>query len=148
MATEYRLTLAGSPPVEQVAERALPDPAERPTGTPHLIAADLYDRYGFELTILAGRNGYFDAESDSGMWEWEPATYVDVTFRMEQNAGSDRAVGAMLLILRRLLHTGSEDAALVLNGNWLLLTRFDGALLKHRDTWWKSYPAADDLIRA
>jgi hypothetical protein len=148
MATEYRLTLAGSTPVGYVAERAMPTPAERPTGTPPLLAADLYDRHGFELTILAGRNGYLDAESDSGVWEWEPASYVDVTFRMEQNAESDRAVGNMLLVLRRLLDTGSEDAALVLNGNWLLLTRFDGVLVKHRESWWGSYPAADDLIPA
>jgi hypothetical protein len=145
MATEYQLTLAGSTPAE-VAARALPEP-DRPTGTPQLLAADLYERYGFELTIISGRNGYFDAESDNGMWEWEPAAYVVVTFRMEKSAESDRAVGAMLLIVRRVLHTGPEDAALVLNGNWLLLTRLEGVLVKHRESWWKSYPAADDLIQ-
>jgi hypothetical protein len=147
MATEYRLTLAGSTPAEQVAERALPVPDERPTGTPRLLAADLYDRYGFEVTVRTGENGYFDAESDSGMWEWEPPTYVAVTFRMGQDADPDRAPADMLQIVRRVLQTGPEDAALVLNGNWLLLTRHDGVLTKHRrDAWWKTYPAADDLI--
>jgi hypothetical protein len=146
MATEYRLTLAGSTPVE-VAERALPDPVERPTGTPRLLAADLYDRYGFGLTVLGGQQGYLDAETDHGLWEWEPATYVDLTFRMEKNADSDRAVVAMLPVLRRVLQTGPEDAALVLNGNWLLLTRIDGVLVKHRASWWESHPAAADLIQ-
>src|SRR5687767_6061253 len=126
MATEYRLILAGGTPVDQVAERALPEPDERPTGTPPLLAADLYQRYGFELTVRAARNGYFDAESDQGMWEWEPDTYVAVTFRMDKEADPDWPVVDMLTIVRRLLDTGSEDAALVLNGNWLLLTRFGG----------------------
>ena len=148
MATEYRLTLAGSTPAEQVAERALPDPVDRPTGTPHLLAADLYDRYGFEVTVRAGENGYYDAESDNGMWEWEPAAYVAVTFRLEANADSDRALVAMVLAVRRVLQTGPEDVALVLNGNWLLLTRCDGVVVKHRrDKWWGTYAAANDLIR-
>lgn len=147
MATEYRLILAGSTPVEQVAGRALPEPDERPAGTAPLLAADLYDRYGFEVTIRAGQNGYFDAESDNGMWEWEPASYVAVTFRMEKNDDSDRALIAMLAVVRRLSDSGSEDAALVLNGNWLLFARFGGVLVKHRRTWWETYPVADELIR-
>jgi len=148
MATQYRLILAGGASLEQVAERALPDPDDRPTGTPRLLAADLYDRYGFEATVRAGENGYYDAESDNGMWEWEPATYVAVTFRMEKNADSDRALVAMLLAVRRVLLSGPEDAALVLNGNWLLLTRRDGVVVKHRrDNWWNSCAATNDLIR-
>ena len=148
MAIEYRLTLAGNTPVEQVAERALPDLDERPTGTPPLLAADLYQRYGFDLTIRAGQNGYFDAESDNGMWEWEPEAYVAVTFRMEKNADTDRALINMLTVVRRLLDTGPEDAVLVLNGNWLLFTRFGGALTKHRrEVWWENYPVVNDVIR-
>ncbi|WP_433718047.1 SitI3 family protein [Actinoplanes sp. CA-051413] len=147
MATEYRLTLAGSTLPVLIAERALPEQDERPTGTPQLLAADLSERYGFEVTVRAGQNGYFDAETDTGMWEWEPAAYVAVTFRLDKDAEPDRAVGAMMLIVRRLLQTGPEDAALVLNGNWLLMSRFGGVLVKHRrDKWWKTYAAADDLI--
>jgi len=148
MATHCRLTLAGTASPEQVAERALPDPDDRPTGTPQLLAADLYDRYGFEVTVRAGENSYYDAESDNGLWEWEPATYVAVTFRMEKNADSDRALVAMLLAVRRVLQSGPEDAALVLNGNWLLLTRRDGVVVKHRrDKWWNNYAATNELIR-
>lgn len=43
----------------------------------------------------------------------------------------------MLTAVARVLQTGSEDAALVLDGNALLLTRTDGFIRKHRtDTWW------------
>ena len=148
MATEYRLTLAGDTPAVEVAERAMPDAQERPVGEPHLLAADLYEKYGFELIILAGRQGYFDAESDSGLWEWEPDPYIAVTFRMEKNADSDRATVNMLLAVRRILLTGPEDAALVLDGNYLLLNRVDGNLVKHRrDTWWQHYAAGNDLFQ-
>jgi hypothetical protein len=142
MAIEYRLTLAGSTPVEQVAERALPDPAERPTGTARL-SADLYDRYGFDVTIRAGQNGYYDAESDNGTWEWEPETYVAVTFRMEKNTDSDRAVRNMLTVVRCVLDSGDEDAALIFNGDVLLFTRFSEDLVMHRrDGWWTRYAGA------
>jgi hypothetical protein len=147
MAIEYRLVLSDSTPVERVAERALPDPDERPTGTPALLAADLYDRYGFEVTVRAGQNGYFEAESDIGVWEWEPALYVAVTFRMEKNTDPDRSVPNILAVVRRVLDTGSEDAALILNDNWLLFTRFGDTLVKNRrDTWWNHYPGADEQL--
>jgi hypothetical protein len=130
-----------------VAERALSDPEERPTGTPPLLAADLYDRHGFEVTVRAGQNGYFEAESDIGVWEWEPASYVAVTFRMEKNTDPDRSVLNILAVVRRVLDTGSEDAALILNDNWLLFTRFGDTLVKHRrDTWWNHYPGADEQL--
>jgi hypothetical protein len=77
---------------------------------------------------------------------WTPATYVAVTFRMEKDPDSDRAVLSMLAVVRRLLDTGSEDAALILNGNWLLLTRFGDGLVKHRATWWTTYSGADDQL--
>lgn len=147
MATEYRLTLAGDPPVVEVAERALPEPDDRPAGTPQLLSVDLYEHYGFEVVFRAGRNGYLDAESDTGLWVWEPETFVSVRYRMEKNADSDRATVNMLLGVRRILHTGPEDAALVLDGNYLLLTRVGGHLVKHRrDTWWQHYAAGNDLI--
>ena len=147
MAIEYRLILAGNPPIEQVAQRALPDPAERPTGTPPLFDAGLYDRYGFYLSVWASSNGYFDAVSDDGRWEWEPEDYVDVTFRMGKEFDLNQAVINMLTIIRRILDTGSEDAALILNGDVLLFTRFDGILVKHdRQAWWDHDPTTHDII--
>jgi hypothetical protein len=147
MALEYSFTLAGDTPLDQVAERALPDPAERPTGTAPLLSADLYDRYGFAVTVLAGRNGYFAAEGDAGMWEWEPPAYVSVGFRMDKFADEESHVLNMLTVIQRLLQSGREDAALILNGDYLLLTRLNGTLRKHRHaTWWSAYPTANNVL--
>jgi len=147
MALEYELSLDGDIPVEQVAERAMPDDEERPKGTPPLLSADLYERRGFGVTVLADRDGYLEVAADHGRWEWEPEQYVSLTFRMDKAADPDRAVINMLTVIRRVLSTGPENAAFTLNGNELLFTRFDGVLVKHnRDDWWSSYPGADDLI--
>ncbi|AGZ46444.1 SitI3 family protein [Actinoplanes friuliensis] len=146
MALEYRLVLAGDTPVEQVAGRAFPDPEELPTGVIPLLTADLFDRYGFSVAVRAGRNGYVDVESDEGSWEWEPEAYVSLSFRMDKFADQPPLVINMLTAIRRVLNTGSEDAAFILNGDVLLLTRFDGKPVKHRRTWWENYPGAADLI--
>ncbi|GLY02143.1 MULTISPECIES: SitI3 family protein [Actinoplanes] len=148
MAIEYRLTLAGTTTAEQVTARALPDPSERPTDGPPLFSADLYDRYGFFLTIRAGRNGYYDAEMDNDTWwEWEPAEYVNTTFRMEKTGDPDRALNNALWIVQNVLTSGSEDAAFAVNGNWLLLTRTSGTLVKyHRADWWDFHETANSII--
>ena len=49
----------------------------------------------------------------------------------------------MLTVVRRVLDTGNEDAALIFNGDILLFTRFSDGLIKHRrDGWWTSYAGA------
>jgi hypothetical protein len=147
MSLDYRLTLAGSTPVEQVAERALPEPDERPVGTASLLSVNLYERYGFGVTVRGGRNGYVDAVSDDGAFEWEPESYVSVTFHVDKVAERESIAINMLTIVRRVLATGPEDAAFVFNGDLLLLTRFDGNVVKNaRDKWWAYYPAADQLF--
>jgi hypothetical protein len=147
MAVEYALTLAGEAPIDQVAWRALPEPSERPIGTPPLLAADLGERYGFGVTVLAGRDGYVDVAADRGQWVWEPESYVSVDFRIDKAAEHEWAVVNMLSCVHRLLGTGSEDAVLALNGDVLLLSRLGGALVKHhRDGWWSSYPAANAVF--
>ena len=147
MAIEYDLTVAGSTPINQMAERALPDLAERPTGMPPLLSRDLDDQYGFGVTVLGGTKGYIDALSDGGSWTWEPADYTSVGFRLDKSADRKWAVINMLTVVRRVLNTGGEDAAFVLNGDVLLFTRFGGELVKHnRDKWWTNYREADDLI--
>lgn len=143
MAIEYSLTLAGTTPVEQIAERALPESDERPRqfdpANPSLLSINLDQQYGFAVTVLAGRNAYIAVDSDHGMWEWEPQDYVMVSFRFSTDADTQRAVFNMLRVIRRLLETGPEDAALVLNGDVLLLRRVQGALIKHRESWWDNY---------
>jgi hypothetical protein len=81
------------------------------------------------------------------LWEWEPETYVSVAFRVSKEAAHEWAVVNLLTIVRRVLETGSEDAALVFNGDLLLLTRIDGVLAKHnRAGWWSSYPATNAVF--
>ncbi len=66
---------------------------------------------------------------------------------MEKSDSSSRAVTSMITVIRPVLGSSPEDAALTLNVDSLLLTRFDGVLVKNDgDGWWASYPAADDLI--
>jgi hypothetical protein len=147
MALEYRLTFAGDTPVELMAARALPDPDERPTGIPPILSADLFDRYGLQVTVRGGHHGYVDALSDQGEWEWEPETYVAVGFRLDKFADREELVTNMVTIARQALTTGPEDAAFVFNGDVLLFTRFGGEVVKHnRDSWWAYHPAADQLI--
>lgn len=147
MALEYELTLAGATPIEQVARRAFPDPGERPTGIAPLLSADLYDRYGFSATVLAELDCYVEAESDTGRWEWDAGACVSLTFEMDKVADPGWEATNMFTIVKRVLATGPEDAVLVFNGELLLLARFDGALVQHnRDRWWRSYPAAEQLL--
>jgi hypothetical protein len=147
MALEYRLTLAGTTPVNQIAERALPEPDDRPTGTAPLLSSDLQEKYGFDVIIRSGQHDYVELESDDGMWVWEPATYVSVAFRFDKEADLTASVLAMLAVVRRVLDTGPEDCALGLNDNVLVLARFDGRVTRrNQDNWWSFYPAADQLF--
>jgi hypothetical protein len=135
VAIDYRLTLAGETPIEEVVERAVPGLAT--TGETPRTGFDLYKDSGFLLAVTSGRNGYFDAEGDDDeYWEWAPASYVNVGFRMDKDR-LEEATQNMLSVVARILSTGPEDAALVLDGNALLLTRTDGIIRKHRKaTWW------------
>ncbi|MET8150269.1 SitI3 family protein [Actinoplanes sp. NPDC049668] len=147
MALEYRLVLAGDTPIDQVAERAFPDVSERPTGAPPRLTADHLERYGFIVTVLPGRDGYFDLETDNGSWVWEPKSHVRVHFRLDKFADLRWAVANMLGVVRRALDAGPEDAIFDFNGEILLFARLDGKFTKHRrGTWWEHYPSGDQLI--
>jgi hypothetical protein len=148
MAVEYQLTLAGDIPLEEVAAVAAPEAAEIPTpsGGGRLFTADLRDRYGYGVSIFGGRDGYCEAEDgDGSRWEWELESYVDVIYRLSKDQPTDRATSNVVTAVARVLASRAEDAALVLNGNWLLLTRMGGTLRKHRPTWWNTY-GVDGLI--
>ncbi|MEV2241040.1 SitI3 family protein [Micromonospora sp. NPDC049891] len=142
MAIEYRLTLAGDIPLEQVAALAAPQGVEESTlsGYPRLLGADLTHHFGYTVSAYGGSNGYFDAEDDDGSrWEWKPDTYVNVVFSLSKQDPSDRAIPDMVAAVARVLAGRAEDAALVLNGNWLLLTRTTGTLSTHQPAWWDTY---------
>lgn len=148
MAVEFRLTLAGDVPLEDVAELAAVDVTEKPapTANPRLLTARLYDQRGYALSVYSGDHGYFDAEDDDGSrWEWEPETYVDVDFSMSTDDLVDKGIPNMVAAVARILAGRNEDAALVQNGNYLLLTRIDGELRKRRTTWWSHY-GVDGLL--
>ncbi|MEU7399608.1 SitI3 family protein [Streptomyces albogriseolus] len=149
MAVEFRFTLAGDLPLDGMADLVAADVAERPrpSGTnPKLFSARPYDACGYALTVSSGSQGYFDAEADDGArWEWEPETYVDIDFYMRADDLVDKGILNMMKAVARVLAARQEDAALVQNGNWLLLTRVGGRLRRHRPTWWSHY-GIDDLI--
>jgi hypothetical protein len=149
MALEYRLTVATELPAEVIARRAFPDVAERPTttGRPGLLGGDLYDRYGYTVSVLADDQAYIEAaDSDDAMWTWEPPSSVDVTFTLDKD-DPDRGLRHLLPVVTRVLGSGDEDSALIFNGDYLLLNRIGGVLTKHRRAqWWDAKPWMDQLM--
>ncbi|WP_432049845.1 SitI3 family protein [Verrucosispora sp. NA02020] len=142
MAVEFRLVLAGDPPVAEVAALTAADPREvpRPTSNPVLFSARLYDQRGYAITVRSGSDGYWEAEADGeDRWEWEPATYVSVSFSMRADDIVEKGIPNMVAAVRRVLASCTEDAALVQDGNYLLLTRTDGVVRIHRLDWWHHY---------
>ncbi|GAB2592504.1 hypothetical protein Aab01nite_37500 [Paractinoplanes abujensis] len=134
-------------PVNQVAERAFPEAAGRPVGIAPHLGADHKPELGFDVTITAGREGYLDLGTDEGSWEWEPESYVQITFGLDNAADARWAVTNVLTVVRRVLDTGREDAAFDFNGDILLFSRQAGRLVKHRrDSWWERYSAGDQVI--
>ncbi|MEU2661487.1 SitI3 family protein [Micromonospora sp. NPDC007220] len=150
MGIEYRLTLAGDIPLEHLAPLVAPHGVEESTlpGYPRLLTADLAEELGYTITISGGKHGYFDAEDDDGtQWEWEPDTYANVVFHLRKNDPPEDVVPNMVSAVARVLDSGQEDAALVLNGNWLLLTRVAGELHEHRPSWWDTYRVSGMIMR-
>ncbi|ROT26858.1 SitI3 family protein [Micromonospora sp. HM5-17] len=146
MAIEYELTLASDAPLREIAAVVAPAAGEVTTLSQdeRLFTADLHDRYGYGVSVFGGRDGYCEAEADDGSrWEWEPNPYVDITFRLSKDRPTDKVTQNMVAAVARVLASRPEDAALVLNGNWLLLTRMGGVLRKHRRTWWETYGVQD-----
>lgn len=150
MALEYRLTLAGTVPMDEVATRAFPDPADRLTPTPSgkVLSADLDARYGVSVDIVARTAAYYSAPTEADYWEWEPGASVDLTFEMAKDADRfDNALRHTITAIARVLISGTEDAALMLSGDRLLLTRINGVVTKHdRADWWDHYGWPNEVI--
>ncbi|MBO4161395.1 SitI3 family protein [Micromonospora antibiotica] len=142
MGVEFRLVLAGDPAVGEVAAltAATRDETPQPTSNPRLFTARLYDQRGYAVTVRPGTHGYYEAEADDdARWEWEPAIYVNVTFSMRADDLADKGIPNMLSAVARVLAARFEDAALIQDGTYLLLTRADGVVGLHRSTWWDHY---------
>ncbi|MGC4808695.1 SitI3 family protein [Micromonospora sp. DT233] len=145
MGVEFRLILAGDPAVEEVAALTALDPREKPqpAANPRLFTARLYDQRGYAVTVRAGTHGYYEAESDGdSRWEWEPETYVNVTFSMRADDLADKGIPNMATAVARVLAGQGEDAALIQDGNHLLLTRAGGIVRIHHADWWNHYRLA------
>ena len=133
MGIDYELILEADLPLEKIAALVVSetDGMSQLPGSPRVLTADLNERLGYSVSIFPGRDGYYDAEADDGVqWEWEPEAYIDVTFHMTKNDLSDRGTLNMVAAVARVLDGRPENAALTLDGNWLLLTRMDGAIRK------------------
>ncbi|MER7889297.1 SitI3 family protein [Micromonospora sp. NPDC094482] len=149
MSIDYQLALAGDIPLERLSELAAPGATETlsPAGN-RLMSADLYDENGYGVSIVPGDHGYYEAESDGGeVWSWEPDRFVDITFHMGKDTMAEKGVPNMLKAVAAVLSDRSEDAALTLNSNWLLLTRNDGVLRRHRPDWWSHHDLDGKAMR-
>lgn len=147
MGIDYHLTLGGDVSLQRVAElvgpQVIADRRESPDDPPR-YSADLTEQAGYAVSVYGGRHGYYDAEDDDGsQWEWQPDVYVNVSFRMSKNDESEAGTPSMVAAVGRVLAGVTQDAALILNGNWLLLTRVGGRLRKHRPAWWNNYDVHD-----
>jgi hypothetical protein len=138
MSIDYRLTLAGDIPLEHVAELAAPGATETSTiSGKRMLTASFYEERGYGVDITSGTDGYYDAQDDDeSLWVWEPDAYVDISFHMRKDQLTEIGVPNMLTDVARVLAGRPEDAALVLNGNWVLLTRINGTLRKHNLAEW------------
>ncbi|MEU8300886.1 SitI3 family protein [Micromonospora sp. NPDC048909] len=145
MSIDYELTLAGDVPLERVAELIAPGAVElwSPAGN-RLLSTGPDDEYGYGVSITSGSDGYYEAEDGGTQWYWEPKRYVDITFHMDKETLAERGRPSMLRAVAKILNNRDEDAALVLNSNWLLLTRLGGRLRKHNAADW--YDEAYDEI--
>ena len=134
MAVTYDLIIIGDTSAEDFVARvyddALPPPAFKPSNKAQ--AADENERLGFWLTLLEGRDGYFQDED----WEIEPARYLDVEFRVDKDAEPKAVHANVRRFVDRALATGDEDMALINNSFSLLLERKDGEVRRVPSRFW------------
>ena len=134
MALDYALTIAGTIPLQQILERAFPTGAERP-GVEHQgkvwIAKDLFERHGFDMRWRNATNGYHSVDMNGQTWTWEPKEYTRVSFRLNKSFDRKRALATVQKVVSRLLASGTEDMALLFNGEVLLVLRMSGDLRRY-----------------
>ena len=132
MALECSLIVSGSLSPRDLVDRAFPDQAARPDFeiSGPVWSADLRERLGFVLRLRQGEQGYFEAESGDEVWTWEPDRYLNLGFAFDKEADRGASRREMLAIVARVLATGGENAALILNGDTVLLRREGGELTR------------------
>jgi hypothetical protein len=134
VAVFYDLILIGDLSADDFVARVYDDALPAPTFAPSNKArvADETQRFGFWLTLLEGTDGYFQDDD----WEIEPARYLDVEFRVDKDSPPEQVNVNVRRFVERALATGDEDAALINNGNTLLLERRDGQVRRVPSAFW------------
>lgn len=126
MALHCDLVIAAASDAARLLERAWSStewraPVERlDNGT---LVADLFASAGFLLSVSVSKRGYVSVDADGSVWEWEIAQHVRIDFRFDKEFDMGASRAAMLKLVARVLATGSEDVALTLNSDVLLLCR-------------------------
>ena len=130
MAVFYELVIVGTTTADEFLARVYDDSLPAPVFEGH--AADENARLGFSLTLLEGRDGYFEDED----WEIEPARYLDVEFRVDKEADPETVHANVRRFVDRALATGDEDVALINNHFTLMLERVDGKVRRVPSSFW------------
>jgi hypothetical protein len=150
MSVVYRLVLVGEPPVDEVAAILVADIADQPrrVDDSSYLKANLSDKYGLWIDLVARSNGYYEADTDDDqILELELVSAVDIDFTMDKEDIVGKGIPSMLAMVASVLRNSSEDVIFLDAGGWLLLTRTDGVIRKyHRNSWWDHYGFANDII--
>jgi hypothetical protein len=131
MAIEYRLILEGEIPPEAMARGAFPEPSDLPA--PEVAGRntiwDLWDRFGFIMQTRISEDGDFSGESDGAVFFWRPARYTVLYFRLDKFSDFNPTENVKTIV-SRVLESGDEDAAVLQNGDIIVL-RLAGKLTKY-----------------
>jgi hypothetical protein len=150
MSVDYQLTIAGTTDYHAVSQRAFPDLLSRlvevRTEYREGQDGDFYADLGVGVAVSKYDKREVEADSGTGPWTWSPVGCVGIIFDIDK-AQLELAALSSAQAVARVLGTGQEDVAFVLNAGILLLTRIDGEVRKyHRDDWWTVYQGLDALI--
>jgi hypothetical protein len=144
MSLSYELTVATAASREELIRRAFPERQRPDRIWSDVLIVDQLNTGGFSASFLPPRAHYVEAESESGIWEWDVQRALVISYSVTIGEGAARGVFKSVL---EVIHSGTEDLAFTINSDYLLLTRLDGHLHRYRlDTWWADHPWAQELL--
>jgi hypothetical protein len=148
MALESELVVAGQIEptrlLERAGQRGLAGAPVQRLGNGTLIV-DLMAQTGFLLSVHGAAHAYVEAASGGSVWVWEPSPCVRLGFRFDKEFDPSVSRAAMLHMVAQIVASGSEDLALTLNGDVLLLRRVQGRLERCQAGFWET--VAGELAR-
>lgn len=149
MSLDYTLYLLTVTPPETIAARMFPDNAT--VTFEEGLHIDLPEEQRVSATIVKPRDrdqrpAYIEVEGDPGeRLERELPSCVRVSFAFWGETETPAAWNALRAVARATA-TGTEDLYYTQNQDYLLLTRLDGQLRKHRPQWWALYKGIGGLL--